>query len=709
VSIQPVASRISAAITMAVVAVSLFAQTPPPTDSGQRQPPIRAQANYVRVDVYPTRDGQPVMDLRAEDFELSESGTPQKISAFEHVVINTGGPQAQRVDPGAVDAGRQAAANPRTRVMVIFLDAYQVTISGSWHIREPLIRFIDRVLGPDDLVAIMTPEMAASQITLARKTEVMEKGLRNNWPWGKRHTLEEEERETFYRSCYPPTKSEVQAGETTSALARALIARRRERLSLEALNDLVHYLGAIREERKAIVAVTEGWLLYRRDPSLMTLRVDDGVQEQIPGLAPIGVGPGGKITTRNTLESATGESKYDCDIDRMRLSNDDNEHYIRLIADSANRANATFYPIDPRGLAVWDAPLGPERPPPPHVDEANLRTRLEAMRNLASATDGIAITTSNNLDVGLRRIADDLTSYYLLGYYSSNTKLDGTFRKIGVRVKRPGVDVRARRGYRAATEAEVLAARAAVAPEPLGAEAAAAKAAIDALTRIRPEARFRIHATPFGETPDGPITQVWVAGELQPPPAADPWKLGGTGDIEVTAGGTAATARVTLAPGERTFLAAVTLPSPASAGAIDVRARLTGTDPEAARLADSIHVPLASGARLPLMFRRGPTTGNRLLPAATFLFSRTERVRVDIPVSASARPGSGRLIDRGGQASRVPVTVGARTDEGTGRHWISADVTLAPLAAGDYTIEISILAPDSTTAHKVLTAIRVVR
>lgn len=709
-STQPVASRIGAAISMAALAVSLAAQAPTPTDTtAQRQPPIRAQANYVRVDVYPTKDGEPVMDLRAEDFELSESGAPQKISTFEHVVINTGGPQAQRTDPASVDAARQAVANPRTRVMVIFLDAYQVTIEGSWHIREPLIRFIDRVLGPDDLVGIMTPEMAPSQVTLARKTEVLEGGLRNSWPWGKRHTLEEEQRETFYRSCYPPTKSEAKRGEAISALARALIARRRERLSLEALNDLVNYLGAVREERKAIVAVTEGWLLHRPDPSLMRLRESDGVQEPIPGIEPIGVGPGGKITTRNTLESLTGESKYDCDIDRMRLANDDNEHYARLIADAANRANATFYPIDPRGLAVWDAPLGPERPPPPHVDEANLRTRLEAMRNLASATDGIAITTSNDLDLGLRRIADDLTSYYLLGYYSTNTKLDGTFRRIGVRVKRPGVHVRARRGYRAATEEEVLAARAALAPEPVSAETAAVDAAIDALTRIRPEARFRIHATPFGDAANGSVSLIWIAGELQPPPADDPWKRGGTGDIDVSTGGTTTTARVTLAPGERTFLTAIALPSAISGGAIDVRARLTGTDPGAARLADSIHVPLTSGARLPLLFRRGPTTGNRILPAATFLFSRTERVRVDVPVAASVRPGTGRLIERGGKTSPVPVTVGARRDDGTGQHWITADVTLAPLGAGDYTIEVSILAPGEATEHKVFTAIRVGR
>ena len=709
-SIQPVASRLGAAISIAALAVSLAAQAPAPKDTAQRQPPIRAQANYVRVDVYPTKDGQPVMDLRAEDFELSESGTPQEISAFEHVVINTGGPQAQRIDPASVDASRQGAENPRTRVMVIFLDAYQVTIEGSWHIREPLIRFIDRLLGPDDLVAIMTPEMAPSQITLARKTEVIEGGLRNNWPWGKRHTLEEEQRETFYRSCYPPTDSEARRGETISGLARALIARRRERLSLEALNDLVNYVGAIREERKAIVAVTEGWLLYRRDPSLMKLQeYGGGVQEQIPGIDPIGVGPGGKITTRNKLESLTGETKYDCDTERMRLANDDNEHYVRMIADSANRANATFYPIDPRGLAVWDAPLGPEKPPPPHVDEANLRTRLEAMRNLASATDGIALTSSNDLDVGLRRIADDLTSYYLLGYYSTNTKLDGTYRRIGVRVKRPGVHVRARRGYRAATEAEVLAARAAAPPEPVSVETAAANAAIDALTRIRPEARFRIHASPFGDAANGSASLIWIAGELQPPPTADPWRRGGTGDIDVTAGGATTTARVTLAPGERTFLTAVALPSPISGGPIDVRARLTGTDPDAARLADSIHVPLTPGARLPLLFRRGPTTGNRILPAATFLFSRTERVRVDIPVGASVSPGSGRLIERGGQTSPVPVTVGARIDDGPGQHWITADVTLAPLGAGDYTIEVSILPPGAATEHKVFAAIRVVR
>ena len=699
-SILAFVSRTSVALAVATMAGVPGAQTPDRA-SQQRQPPIRAQANYVRVDVYPTKDGRPVMDLRVEDFEVFENGAPQAVSAFEHVVVTSGGPQAQRLEPSSVREAEQLALNPRSRVFIIFLDTYQVTIEGSWKIREPLIRLIDRILAPDDLVAIMTPTMAPSQMTLARKTEVIEKGLRTAWPWGVRHTLHEDEKETFYRSCFPPTEDEITRGEHISLLARKMIARRRERLSLEALGDLVHHLRDLRDERKAVLTVTEGWLLYRPDPSMTAPRSE----REVPGPDPIGVGLGGKLRSRETVDAIKDATMYDCNIDRMRLAQEDNERYLRLIVDDANRANATFYPIDPRGLAVWDAPIGPERPPPLQVDMANLKTRFEAMHTLAVATDGIAVMGSNDLDTSLKRISDDLTSYYLLGYYSTNTKLDGTFRRIGVRVKRPGVDVRARRGYRAPTEEEVNAARAAAAPE-ASPEASARDTAMAALARIRSDARFRIHAAPARSAPDGAVSRVWIAGELQPMPASDPWSRGGTADLEVTSGGATTTARVTLAPGERTFVTSVALAKPVSGEAIDVRARLAGTDPDAARLADSIHVPLTPDSRHPLVFRRGPTTGNRYLPAATFLFSRTERVRIEFSMPASALPGTARMLDRAGQPLPVPVAATARTDD-SGTHWLTADITLAPLGAGDYVIEMSFTAAGSE--HKTVTAIRVTR
>ena len=69
-------------------ATSQAAQDQPPP-----QPTFRTEVNYVRVDVYPTRDQMPVTDLTQDDFEVFDNGTPQKIEQFERVVIRAAGPQ----------------------------------------------------------------------------------------------------------------------------------------------------------------------------------------------------------------------------------------------------------------------------------------------------------------------------------------------------------------------------------------------------------------------------------------------------------------------------------------------------------------------------------------------------------------------------------------------------------------------------------------
>ena len=291
-------------------------------------------------------------------------------------------------------------------------------VDSAHAINEPLIRLMDRILGPDDLVGVMTPAMAASQIVLGRKTQVIEDSLRRNWPWGTRFTLLRDDREWAYKSCYPPASNE----RDESALAKEMIARKRERATLEALEDLVRYLRSIREERKAILTVTEGWLLFGENQSLMKLRTDPltGAQEPVPGVDPVGVGPNGKLTTKDPRNIAEGTlTKSECDSDRMRLAMMDNKRFFLDLMDEANSANASFYPVDPRGLPAFDNPIGPDPPPPPTVDAAMLRQRIEVMRTLAGNTDGIAVVNSNDLDDGMKRISDDLTSYYLLGYYSS--------------------------------------------------------------------------------------------------------------------------------------------------------------------------------------------------------------------------------------------------------------------------------------------------
>jgi VWFA-related protein len=696
--VRHTAHRLVSALAIAGAATILAAQTPAPQDQPQPPPKFRVDTNFVRVDAYPVRNGKPVLDLKAEDFEILEDGVLQRIETFEHVIVRPAGSQEERIDPGSQRAALQAVSNPRNRVFVIFLDKPHVNVAGAHTINEPLIRLLNRILGPDDLVGVMTPEMAATQIVFGRKTQVIEESLRRNWAWGDRFTLQRDSREHAYIACYPPVKEGDGRG-VESALAQEMIARKRELATLDALQDLVRYLRLLREERKAILTITEGWVLYGENRAMMALREnkDTGYQEPIPTLEPVGVGPTGTLTTRDPRRLGGDTlNKSDCDGDRAMLSMLRNASYLRDIMDEANFSNASFYPIDPRGLPVFDSPIGPDPPPPPVLDQSILKHRLEGMRTLAENTDGIAVLNSNDLDKGLKKISDDLTSYYLLGYYSTNSKLDGKFRALKVRVKQPGVDVRARRGYRSATEAEVTAARrAAEAP------VSPTSAAIDKLGRIRPDARFRIHAIA------GSKGTLWIAGELQAVSGRpDEFAQGATASIEASGGTASTTAKVVLKAGERTFLTSMPTP-PGATGEVDVRVRFTA-DTATLPLSDAVRVN-ATPSGEPLLFRRGPATANRLVPAADFRFSRTERLRVEIPVG-SQKPGAGRVLDRAGQPLQVPVTTGERLDEATGQRWITADVTLAALAAGDYAIEVAIQGtPEEKKEERTIVGIRVTR
>ncbi len=121
-------------------------QQPPQQQPPQPRPQFRAETNFVRVDVYPTKGGVPVQDLSEEDFEVSEDNTPQKIESFEHIVINPAGPQDAMVEPSSPSQALQLVADPKRRVFVIFLDTHNVPYGGSHDIKQPLIDLMRRVL-----------------------------------------------------------------------------------------------------------------------------------------------------------------------------------------------------------------------------------------------------------------------------------------------------------------------------------------------------------------------------------------------------------------------------------------------------------------------------------------------------------------------------------------------------------------------------------
>jgi VWFA-related protein len=636
----------------------------------------------VRVDAYPTHDGKPVTDLGAADFQVSEDGVPQKIETFEHVVVRSAGPEAERIEPNSQRDMLQAIENPRHRVFVIFLDPVNVDVENSHAIAEPLIRLINRILGPDDLVGVMTPDMSATELVLSRRTEVTEERLRQHWMWSSRFAHKNDDREEAYLECFMPV--------VNPGVAAEMIARKRERETLEALQDLVRYLNSIREERKAILTVTQGWNLFTPNQSLLKVS-----SLGVPSVDPVGVGPNGKLTTKDPRDMRS-QSSMECEADRMRLANIDDERFLRDIVNEANRSNATFYPINPKGLAVFETDISAGVPL--NVDAKLLRSHQESMRSLADGTDGIAVMNTNDLDTGLRRISDDLTSYYLLGYYSTNPNLDGGYRTLKVRVTRPGVAVRARRGYRAPSAEEVSRARSAAAAPAVDVKAPL-DSALNMLAQVRPDSRIRLRAT---SSPGSDL--LWIAGEVSPTAGrSDEWSQGARADLQVSKGGETAVARITIKPGERAFLTSVKLPAGAAA-ATEVQARISPSEPDGSPATDAIHV---AADPQPLFYRRGPTTGNRQVATADPRFTRAERVHLEVPAAEGAKPAAGRLLDRTGQPLAVPVTMGERADAATGQRWITADVILAPLAPADYVVEIGIAG--STGESRILTGIRVIR
>ena len=441
-------------LLLASALTSVLAAQEAPARQTQR---LRSRVESVLVDVYPTRDGRAVSDLTLADFELLEDGVLQRVEFVERVAVRQPGAQAERAEVTTVGASNDAAADARSRLFVVYLDTYHTpqdrrpdgsqltkqtanvdvqvgtaSAASAGLVSNALSGLLFRLIGPDDLVGLYTPEMPVGAITFTRGTRSVDDFLRTA-PWQRLGTAEYdlEPRERMWRGCYPKREQDPMVFE--------MIARRRQAAALDGLRNLVSHVQGLREGRSAILVVSTGWSLYRRNERLAA-----PVDGRVPGQSGVTVSQTGKPTIGGTNPD---QQMTACDQDRQALADLDLARDFKLILQDANRANVTFYPIDPAGpraitggAAGWAINAG----------------QPEILRTMATATDGIAIVGTTDLDARLRRIVDDLSSYYLLGYTPTNARHDGKFREVTVRVKRDGVAVRARSGYRALTEAEAV-------------------------------------------------------------------------------------------------------------------------------------------------------------------------------------------------------------------------------------------------------------
>jgi VWFA-related protein len=657
------------------------APSPGPAPSGQV---FRGGTEAILVDVYPHRDGRIVEGLTPADFEVLEDGRPQRIDAFEFVRLEGGASPELRADPNTLPAMRALAADPHNRVLVVFLDNGHTTLEGGRAIRQPLVNMLERATGPRDLFGVLTSHMRAQDLTLARLTDSIDEQLSRFWTWGMRQrvtTDAADPMEALLRSCFHVRqKAEsidfedwlVKDGPVVRYLDDILIERRREARTLEALDRLVMHLGGLREARSVILAVTDGWVLLPRNEALTAEPMRDRRFDPQPPL----VGSPDRHWSREFGQ---------CAQELTRLAQHDGARQLREVIAQASRNNVTVYPIASAGLTATDT--GPlevirsasgdgDRTPVGIRDLAQQSERVTTLRTLAEGTDGFAVVSSNDLGAGLRRVASDMSAYYLLTYASTNPGRDGRYRRIEVRVKTAGIDVRARRGYVAWREGEGPGMSAGLPNSATAAVQPGVIDALDSLSRDRPEAAIFVHGAPIGE-------QLRIAVELGksgrtsvPANPAVEAAVGGPG-------GTLGTANATLDSAWRH--AVITLPLPSSPGPWTVTVTVGGG---ADRLQEQAVIAPAAGPLLgdPLWSRARPAPRAPLRATARPVFSRTERAHVEWPTLAPLERRDARLLDSRGRPLGVPVVVTAVTGP---LAVTAADVTLGALANGDYVIELT--------------------
>lgn len=654
-------------------------------DKQPELPRFRAGANLVRVDAYVSKDDVALTDLKAEDFVVYEDDKPQQIESFELIEARTPNPQTERTNPTNVRDMQQELTDA-SRVFTFFFDNLRVSLPGSYHAQKPIVDTLNRVIGPDDLIGVMTPQMSPSSVTYSRRTSSVERLVTDTWAWGKRDSVDQyrSDQELALANCY---------GEA----AWPFIHRMREEDTLQALEGLVGYLDTLRPERKFVLVFTEGWPLFRPEPGLLD-RLPGGPRPDAIGTDP----RTGGLRKPGAVDPQTGYlSNEACSRETTRLAYSDHEFDFRNLLQKANRANVSFYPIDARGLIVFDTPI--EWGVPPGVDFANMTHRFDHLRTMAAQTDGEAVLNASDVTRTMRKIFADVGSYYLLGYYSTNPKLDGRFRRIRVEVKRPEVEVRARPGYLAPTEAEARAAGAAI--ERAGAKPgppATVTRALDAIAPARGNLPARVQAV-------GSRNSIRAIVELDPATSKQTeWASGGT--LRVTfepermvgtsPAGPSQTVTIPIEPGQRS----VVVPGserPLSAGRYAVRAELTARGSRTPIQVTTFTTVPADAAEIGsggLAARRGPSTGLAYIATADPRFRRTERLRFEVPLAGDGFTGAGKLLTRDGQPMPLIVTYSTRTDEATKQQFAVADVTLAPLAAGEYVLELSLTKNGKTEA-----------
>ena len=449
--------------------------------------PLRVEV--VRIEVMVTqRRRRARAGLKREDFAVFEDGKPQEIVQFQAFERPLPSAPLQAAAPAAAPEEAAEDLLP-ARYVVLVIDDIHLEFSSLVRVQKALARFITEDLGPEDQVALVTTSgaKALSQEFTADRAVLRQTLSR----------LSLQNRHSGWSGV--PYMSEYQAELIEAGDPLALDAAIQEIMNAGQFQDVDSAEAQARQ--KARVLLSEA--VYN---SRLTLETLESLARGLAGLS------GRKALFLVSDGFLTG------------LSAGSGAGYdLRRIADASTRAGVVVYALDTRGL-VASPPAAPAssltRTPPGTVGLIDAMQRRsesatrDAMNALAADTGGFLVENSNDLRDGLKQMLKDSETYYVLAYAPTNTKHDGSFRKIEVRLPGiRGVKLRTRSGYLAPDDR-----RASLAAGP--SEAAARRAEQrqaemrTALHSLAPLAGIPVRLSADFVSGDGGATQLVVSGHV---------------------------------------------------------------------------------------------------------------------------------------------------------------------------------------------------
>jgi len=358
---------------------------------GGQQPEVKftSNTNLVVVDVtVKDKSGKPIEGLKAEDFSISEDGKPQKITVFEFQKLTT-----ELLPPPAVTLSDQVALPkaPVTtitaespgqiqyhnkRLLVFFFDFSSMQMPEQLRAQEAAQEYLDKRITKDDMVAILLyTSMLQVKTDFTNDHDVLAdivKGL----PIGEMSEMAD----------LADTGDEN--GEDTGA---------------------------------AFVADETEFNIFNTDQKLAAIEKASRMLAALP-------------EKKALLYFAGGLSKTGVD----------NQAQLEASINAAVKANVAIYPIDTRGLMA-DPPGGGAGKGASrgagifngsvyNSQRSKINDSQETLSTLAADTGGKAFLDSNDLGLGIQQAQEELRSYYIIGYYTTNAAEDGRFRKISLKL-----------------------------------------------------------------------------------------------------------------------------------------------------------------------------------------------------------------------------------------------------------------------------------